>query len=314
MKQLTVLSFGAGQDSTCILYRIIRDPQFRQQFVQGDLIVLMANTGNEHPHTYRHIRFIKSLCSTHSIPFFLISSSMGYHPRTWTSLLGQFRKNESIMSMMFPRTCTDNLKIKPIYNFLDHYIAKTYYGYQETSATKGKKFIKRFAGEHGKIRVILGIAAGEEKRIKKRTRKVLSQLQLDLFTKLKKAKALWMEKSILKVYPLVELGMDREACQHYIRQTGWPLPYPSNCMMCPFISKPELLWLYRNLPDQYHCWLTCERKKINKSHNRAVNHGVKGQKLLDQILQEAIEEFGHWSNEQLDDYKMSHGHCVQSSY
>ncbi|WEK21323.1 MAG: hypothetical protein P0Y49_09235 [Candidatus Pedobacter colombiensis] len=314
MKRLTILSFGAGQDSTCILYRIIRDPDFRQRYVQGDFIVVMSNTGNEHPHTYRHIRFIKTLCSDHHIPFFFLNSSMGYHPRTWLSLIYQYRRNNNIMSLMFPRTCTDNLKIKPIYNFLDHYIAQTYYGYQGTAIPKGKKYIKRFSSEYGKIRIILGIAAGEEKRIKKTNRKTLLARQLNLFQKQKRTQPVWMEASIQKVYPLIEQSMDRQACQQYILQTGWPLPYPSNCMMCPFISKPELLWLFRNLPAEFYKWVVYEQNKKKRFNNRTVNYGVKGGKTLSEILQEAIAEFGHMSDQELDQYKMSHGHCVQSSF
>ncbi len=52
-KALTVLAFGGGQDSTAILYRIALDKAFRSRYVKGDLLVLMSDTGNEHPHTYR---------------------------------------------------------------------------------------------------------------------------------------------------------------------------------------------------------------------------------------------------------------------
>jgi len=43
-KHLTVLSFGAGQDSTYILYRIIRDAQYKSQFVNGDFIVVIMKS------------------------------------------------------------------------------------------------------------------------------------------------------------------------------------------------------------------------------------------------------------------------------
>jgi len=41
---LTVLSFGAGQDSTYILYRIIRDPEYRQLVVKGHFIVVIMKS------------------------------------------------------------------------------------------------------------------------------------------------------------------------------------------------------------------------------------------------------------------------------
>lgn len=42
--------------------------------------------------------------------------------------------------------------------------------------------------------------------------------------------------------------------------------------------------------------------------------GVFGKKLLPEILEEAIKEFGHLTDAELKEYKMSHGHCVKSKY
>lgn len=315
MEQLTILSFGAGQDSTCILYKIILDPAFRTKYVQGKLLMVMSDTGNEHPHTYRHVAYIAKLFADTNIPFVLIKSSMGFHPWTWPSLQEQYAANDNIMSLMFPRTCTDNLKIRPIYNFIDDHIGRHYFGHAAKKVAKGKRFIKRFVAERGPIRVILGISAGEEGRIKRTEHKRLKATQLELFRKpQRRSVPLWMENCIDKIYPLVETGMDRKACQQYIRSTGLALPYPSNCMMCPFISKPELLWLYRNIPHEFYQWAAYERRKIDKNAARKTNHGVKGAKMLEEILQEAISEFGHLSDQQLNEYKMSHGHCVRSSF
>lgn len=314
-RDLTVLAFGGGQDSTCILYKIILDPAFRSKWVSGDLLVLMSDTGNEHPHTYAHISFIEDLCHRHNIPFYFITSDMGYHPRTWPSLTAQFEKNSTIMSLAFPRTCTDNLKIKPLYSYLDHHIASDYYGCIQDTIPKGKKFIKQFVKDNGKIKVILGIAAGEEKRIAKSDKKALKAQQLNMFKKYRDPIPKWMTESIEKIYPLVEERMDRKACQTYIRSVGLPLPYPSKCIMCPYLSKVEILWLYKNMPQEFYCWVSYERDKLDKckGHTKR-NLGVKGEKTLEEILEEAIQEFGHMTAEELDEYKMSHGHCVLSAY
>lgn len=55
-------------------------------------------------------------------------------------------------------------------------------------------------------------------------------------------------------------------------------------------------------------------KALNAKGLEVDNLGVFGKKLLPEILQETIAEFGHWSDEQLKEYKMSHGHCVKSKY
>ena len=48
---LTVLSFGGGQDSTTIIEKIIDDEAFRRRYVEGRLLVVMSDTGDEFPET-----------------------------------------------------------------------------------------------------------------------------------------------------------------------------------------------------------------------------------------------------------------------
>lgn len=311
--KLTVLSFGAGQDSTYILYKIIRDPAYRQRFVQGRLIVLMSDTGNEHRHTYEHVQFIRQLCIDNNIEFYFITADMGYHPNTWPSLESQMIKNNSIMSMMMPRSCTDNLKIKPIYNFLNVWIANNIYAQGIGSDTRNRKWITQYFNDHGKIDVMIGIAAGEESRVSV-TKKDKKAAQLNLFCKPKKAVNVWMAKCINRTYPMITEGIDRQGAQDYINVTPWPLPFPSNCKFCPFLTKQEILWQYRFYPEDFNQWVIYEENKLNRNPGHPRNLGVKGVKLLPEILAEAIAEFGDWTDEQLNEYKMSHGHCVKSVY
>ena len=56
--KLSVLSFGGGQDSTAILYKLMYDKQFRSKYAPNDIVVVMANTLNEHDATYEHIEEI----------------------------------------------------------------------------------------------------------------------------------------------------------------------------------------------------------------------------------------------------------------
>jgi hypothetical protein len=220
------------------------------------------------------------------------------------------------MSMMGPRSCTDNLKIKPIYNFIDHYVAKKYYGYISEVQPKGKKYIKKFAKDHGKIKVLIGIAAGEEQRIMKASKKELKASQRDAFKPYKNPVQLWFRTGIEKVYPLIIEQIARWNIHDYIlQQTNLPLPFPSNCVFCPYLSKIEILWLFRFFPDDWYEWIGYENNKIAKWEGKTKkNFGVKGEKLLDEILQEAIKEFGQMTNEELSEYKMSHGHCVLSKH
>lgn len=311
--KLTILSFGAGQDSTYILYKIIRDPEYRRRFVQGRLIVLMSDTGNEHRHTYEHVQFIHQLCLDNNIEFYFITADMGYHPNTWPTLEAQMIKNNSIMSMMMPRSCTDNLKIKPFYNFLNVWIANNIYSQAIGADTRNRKWITQYFNDHGKINVMIGIAAGEESRVAT-TKKVKKATQLNMFCKPKKPINVWMGKCIDRTYPMITEGIDRQGAQDYINVTPWPLPFPSNCKFCPFLTKQEILWQYRFYPEDFNQWVIYEENKLNRNPGHLRNLGVKGEKLLPEILAEAIAEFGDWTDEQLNEYKMSHGHCVKSQY
>jgi len=297
---LTILSFGGGQDSTAILYRIALDETFRKQYVRGRLLVIMSDTGDEHDATYQHVHFIEAFCQQHGIEFYFLRPEQGYHPRSWPGLIPWMKAKSGIMSKAYPKTCTDNLKIKPIYNFLDHFIGKEIYGVDLPVNESRKNFIKLYVRQHGRIRVILGIAKGEEKR--------LSQ---DFTTR-------WMRKCLVRVYPLVEEGLDRSGCQTWIRTSGLPLPPPSNCKRCPFLSEVELVWLYRFYPADYYEWVDMEHAKVEKWRLKGIpidkNLGVHGRTMLPDALANALHKFGHLTDEDLQEYRMSHGHCVQSKF
>ena len=53
------------------------------------------------------------------------------------------------------------------------------------------------------------------------------------------------------VYPLVELGIDREGCEQIIRAAGIPSPGKSGCWHCPFMRVSEILNLARHWPCRF---------------------------------------------------------------
>jgi 3'-phosphoadenosine 5'-phosphosulfate sulfotransferase (PAPS reductase)/FAD synthetase len=292
---LTVLSYGAGQDSTAILYKIIHDPTFRAKYVKGHLLVLMSDTGNEHPETYDLIKEVDALTLKNNISFVFLTKACGYHGRTWQSLKERYRLNNCIGSKAYPKSCTSNLKINVIYRYIDKYLGSNFccqYGKKEA--------IKAYAKVYGKIRVMIGFTKGEENR---RADPANDQV--------------WMRNSVERLYPLIDIGYDRGACQEYIKSLGYKVPLPSNCMICPFMSEQELLYLYKFHRSEYDEWIELERNKIEAWKDKCEpnkNFGVWGIKLLPEILNKAIAKYGHWTDEQLREYKMSHGHCVKSKY
>lgn len=291
---LTVLSFGAGRDSTALLYMIAEDPVMKAMYASGDFIVIQSDTKDEHEESYENTEHVQQYCKAKGIPFFFLTSDKGYHHGKWQGLREFYRATTTCGSKVFRKTCTDNLKIKPIYRFLEDYIAEKY------DLKKGKKkAFREFAKKYGKIRMIIGIAKGEESRIGTDETKF----------------AVWQRLSIERSFPLVELGMDRAACQEKIRSFNQPIPPPSNCKLCPFMSLIELLWLFRFHPADYWDWVDIERNKLERfKHLGDRNAGVWPRKTLEQKLAEAHIKHGHMSNEELSEYKMSHGHCVKSKY
>lgn len=314
--QLTVLSFGAGQDSSAMLEMYLGDSAFRQQYAPKDFLVLMSDTGDEFDPTYEHVAEVQHRCQQLGVEFVLITPDMGYHSESWQSLRHFYRTHGTIGSKAFPKTCTDRLKIQPIYRFLEHWLSQRY-GVQ----CNDKKGLREFAATFGKIQMLLGFAKGEEKRV--------SQAKA-------KKRQRWFVESVKPVYPLVEIGMDRKACQNLLHDKGMRV-IPSNCKACPFLALEELEYLRRFYPHDLQDWMHLEAAKLEKyKHMEAViatdkqgntvldrkgnpktenkNYGVFGVKPLPVKIQEAKKKFAHWTDWEISDYRYSHGHCVASTY
>jgi len=293
---LTVLSYGIGQDSWAILVDYAYNPQFRARFAPGRFLVVSSETSDEHDETYKHLKYSQEFCRRHGIEYVHITPDMGFHPRTWPGLREQYRRNRTCGAKGFKKSCTDNLKIVPIYNFLDFWVGKTW------NLPSGRKdALKLFAQKYGKIDVLIGLAKGEEKRCAK--------------PKVNDSLPLWRKSSIRIVYPLIEMKRDRAGCQSHVRSLNEPVPWPSNCKLCPYLSEQELLWLFRNCPEDFYDWVEIEANKLEKNkHMGEKNFGVFGKRTLTQALEDAEAKYGHWTKEQLDDWKFSHGHCVSSQY
>jgi 3'-phosphoadenosine 5'-phosphosulfate sulfotransferase (PAPS reductase)/FAD synthetase len=286
---ITILSFGGGQDSSAILFRLIHDPAEFSRLVQGELIVIMADTGNEHPETYDWVEKCRKVCEGRGISFLLLKPGSGLHSKSWPSLVGHWKANSSVGSKAFRKSCTDKLKIVPIYNLVDYLLAG--------KLTK-KKALYEYTEKFGKIRVLIGIAKGEESR--------LSDGSQD---------PIWMKRNVEKIYPLIDWKWGRKECQDYLAAKAKEIPLPSNCMFCPFISERELLWLWRKYPDAFLEWVKIEQAKLVKWASLGKkNLSVFGSRDLLKVLDDAKEKYGHLSEAELHEHKMSHGHCVKSKY
>ena len=325
--KLTVLSFGGGHDSTAILLRLIFDNIFRQAYAPNDLLVVMADTGDEHPYTYAHVKEVEKLCKTHQIDFKFIEAGSIYHSPTALSLYHYLSRNDCIMSAtmgVFKKNCSQRIKIDTIYRYMEDYLAGKY-GFtvkkDKNGRPTGKNTFYEYAEQFGKIDILIGFSKGEESR---------AGSNFDKNQTLK-----WFPLVINRRYPLIEVGMDRADCIELCNKHFNYQVMPSNCLRCHFMSPVELIWLYRNYPKQFTEWETLENNKLvknapiqaaktvyNTSHGltkndpdfkKDKNHGIYGARTLRQQLDWALEKFGHLTNEQITQIKLTHGSCAGRS-
>lgn len=290
--RLTVLSYGGGQETTYFVYRILQDPDFYAEHIKGDLVIVGSDTGNEHPHTYDTVREVQKLCCGKGIPFYWVTADMGFHSESWKSLTHQYQKNRTIGSARFMQVCTDNLKIKVVDNFVEQYI-KDRYGV----VGNRKRAYYNFREKFGKIRLILGFSFEESSRTSKGA----------------KLDPVWKKNAVDRYYPLIEDGTTRQDCIDYLEAIGLTV-FPSNCMLCFYQSDQEVLWLYRNYVGVFNGWVKMERDKLDKYAGVENNFGVFGKGTLLDKLAKAQEKYGHLTDEELNEYKYSHGHCIKSKY
>ena len=320
-----------GQDSNTILARIGNEPPFRERWAPGKVLALFADTGDEHPETDAYVPVMAKFCAEHDIQFEHLTLDRGYHsPSGSLGLVGKQRKDVAIGSVGFAQSCTSEFKITPIYNYLAEYCARVYGG-----TAYAKRSLYAYRARHGKLRVIIGFAAGEESRIAKAkdsTCKRCDGFGNRLFsaecracngTGVAKPRLLWMQDCVERVCPLAEIGWDRQACQDYFASINLPLPPPSLCFRCMWKSPDELLWSALVYPVRFEEWCVDEAKKLAKyAHLPAsLNYGVKGANTtLRAIVNDRYAFYAAkgWTRDRIIAHvahdRMSHGHCVKSRY
>lgn len=314
IEPVTVLSFGGGQDSTAILYRLLTDPIARARWAPGRLLVVMGDTEDEHADTNAHVARVKAFIAgrpaSDRVEFHMAGRE--WRVPSWArleGLRGFMRETSTIFIKAQRKTCTDQLKLTPIYNLVDHWLA-AHFGWRDRRDVplterrgRGKLAIGRYVAQYGRLRVLIGIARGEEKRVSKPVPGMPP----------------WRREGIEMAYPLLTWGWDRGDCQRAIREMGFEVPPPSNCVLCPYMDGIELLALSRRDPASFAEWQAFEAAKLAKSAPECEKKGRKnlavwGSLTLGQALAKAEAKHGHMTREQLDEYRMSHGHCVQSKY
>lgn len=66
-------------------------------------------------------------------------------------------------------------------------------------------------------------------------------------------------KYVTNMYPLIELGISREACMYIVRQEGLPVPPRSACVFCPLKSMGRWKQTLEETPDSFDSAVQLER-------------------------------------------------------
>lgn len=206
---INMVSYGGGVNSTALLVGL------HQHRIPVDLI-LFADTGAEHPHTYAYLDIMDRWLKDHGMP-----PITRVYKTTWDgkrlTLEQECLQSGTLPSMAYGfKRCSLKHKIGPQEKFCNHYppCRKVW--------AAGKRVVK-----------FIGYDAGEGYRSDK---VLLGDLADPKYSK-------W--------YPLMEWGWDRAACQRAIDDAGLPQPGKSSCFFCPSMRAEEIIYLRDHHPDLF---------------------------------------------------------------
>jgi hypothetical protein len=198
---LTVISYGGGVQSTAMLVLA----------AQGKLGVdvdaaLFANVGDdsEHPATLVYVREVAiPWAAERGLPVHMLDRVK----RTGEveTLMGRLMK-EGSRSLPIPVRMPDTGAPGTRSCTKDFKIAVV-----------GKWLKKHGANKHDPATVCIGISTDEITRVSNKR----------------------VEPYERPIYPLIDLGLDRSACQRVIAEAGLPVPGKSSCFFCPF-HRPQM--------------------------------------------------------------------------
>jgi hypothetical protein len=358
--KVQVLSFGAGQDSTTLLELWLQEESFREQWPAERMIVIFSDTGDEHPSTYEHLsKQEERLKERDDTEFAWVTPDMGHHRDSWPSLIEHWEESNTIGSKKMPKSCSENLKSSVIYKYLEERLKErddtefawvtpdmghhrdswpSLIEHWEESNTIGSKKMPKSCSENlkssviykyleerigelfgfetgrkralysykdrfGPIPVMLGIAAGEESRASGN----------DNGPK-------WMQRTVRRIYPLIEMGMDRSDCQDKLRELGADVPRPSLCQHCPFKKEADLLLMKERQPEELEKWIELEQQKLNAWEDRCEERGIENStvwgdgRTLPEVIEDAEEKYEDSTTEEIADQAFREGHCVGTTY
>lgn len=193
-------------------------------------LILFADTGGEKPDTYLYAPVFRQWLRDVDFPDF---ETVRYIPpiAPYDTLYGNCWANQTLPSLAFrKKSCSIKWKRVP----------------QDKRVKTWQPAIDCWDSD-GRLRKLIGFDATEERR---RYGDRGDDPRYDYW------------------YPLMDWGLDREACKRLIADTGLPVPVKSACFFCPACKKGELVELAADSPDVHACALALESRYRRGKHFR----------------------------------------------
>lgn len=229
MKELTILSLGAGIQSTALV----------EMMVVGDLpkvdYVIFADTGDEPEHVYKNVWYLAGRLALINVPLIVVSGGDMvadlYGGKRFAAMPLFTKQNRTVngfgLSADFykigrlKRQCTSEYKIRPIEKFIKQLLLASGH------ATKDKR---------GAIRVRKDVAID-----------IWLGISLDEVVRMKPSKNAWMTNR----WPLIDRRMTRMQCVQWLKTHNLPIPQKSSCKRCPYHDDTYLFEMKRDRPNDW---------------------------------------------------------------
>ena len=210
--ELRVLSLGAGVQST-VLALMAADGHLPH--LDG---AIFADTGWEPQRVYDHLDRLEKVLAQAGIPLYRVSNGNlrrdAVDPAHRYASIPYFVRNPDGSPGMGRRQCTHEYKLKPITR---------------------------------KVRELLGAAPPHYRRVPKgRRAEQWIGFSVDEIHRVSEAGVSY----ITRRYPLLDLGMDRGACQRWLAARGWQVA-KSSCIGCPYHGNRQWRELRDDNPDEW---------------------------------------------------------------
>ena len=207
--KINIVSYGGGANTTALLVGLW------QHRIPVDLI-LFADTGAEHPHTYAYLEIMDKWLKDHGMPPITRVYKFTREGERLT-LEDECLRSGTLPSIAYGfKRCSLKHKIGPQEKYCNHHpdCRRVW--------DAGKKVIK-----------FVGYDAGETARSEKVLLRDLADPKYSMW------------------YPLMEWGWHREDCIRVIEAAGLPQPGKSSCFFCPSMKEQEILALREQHPDLF---------------------------------------------------------------